>query len=241
MGCVLAGVLLASSPASASGDALTITPGYGCPTESYCTVDFSSGGVVLNDDSGLVTLTLVNLATGAAVPGISGNKLLGPLPAGTYLLTAQDDDEGRWLCSVHNPDGCTWISGTPGTYRWKFVYSGAGSMNVPLWVAPSMKVEKPLMRPAFKTKRHKVIARGRIAATVETATFGLADASGHRKVELYRRPYKGGHWKRVARTHSRPNGTFKLKAVNPGMGYWWRIEVTRRGASPAYVGSAHMF
>jgi hypothetical protein len=234
----LAGVMLVSGPASASsGDDLTITPSYGCPTETYCSTDFSNEATILAGDSDIITLTLTNLATGSQVAGLMGTTLTGPLPPGSYLLTIEDDFLGHWSCSEYYHDGCIWLDDSDDKYRYKFTYSGSGTLVVPEYVAPSTGFKKIPGKPLAKKTRGKFIVRGRLVATSETATFGLVNASAHRRVVLYRRALHGGRWKRADKTYTRRNGTFRLDGRAPGNSkYRWYVWIPKRGTSPAFVG-----
>jgi hypothetical protein len=166
-----------------------------------------------------------------------GIYLSSLLPPGRYELMATVSTDGEWWCSKYNRDGCSWLSGGTDKYDWKFVYDGSSTSTIAEYKAPSTGFKKIPGKPLAKKTGGRFIVQGRVVATSETASFGLANASAHRRIALYRRPLHGGRWVRVDRTKTHGNGKFRLNGAAPGgKRYRWYVWMPKRGTSPSFVG-----
>lgn len=204
--------------------------GYGGNDATSATVMFKaipSGAVIYRDYAGCAGVAEMSCSI----------DLSSTLPAGRYEFAATVSTPGEWSCSRYNPDGCSWLSGGTKKYDWRFAYDGHSMSTFNEYVAPSTGFKRIPGTPLAKKTRGEFIVRGRVVATAETASFGLTNASAHRRVSLYRRALHGGRWVRVDRTHAHKNGKFRLQGAAPGgKTYRWYVWMPKRGTSPAFVG-----
>lgn len=259
MAATLLGAALVAPPAEGSTDMaaqlsrLTVKPdaSWSCPDGvNPCTRLDAGMGLSYTNETTRVTASLMDLASGAHVPidydeyPVASDTLTpipidtyGMLPTGRYALALTLETSGKWDCSVYDPDVCRWYDGETDHLAWRFVYDGGSTSTFNEYIAPSAEFKKIPGKPLAKKTRDEFVVRGRVVATAETASFGLTNASAHRRVSLYRRPLHGGRWVRVDRTHAHKNGKFRLQGAAPaGKTYRWYVWMPKRGTSPAFLG-----
>lgn len=224
---------------------LTIKPGYGCadPADDLpCTTELTATlRVGFPDAMSFASARLVNLTSGnrVALPEVYGNEsttedvsisTATALPSGRYELVVTHEAEGVWSCSIHNPDGCTWIEPDAATIRYRFVYAAGTTKTVLPYFAP----ETWLTRGQFwrKNKRTLVVTGRAVYANVRSDyTPTPTKAAAHRKVTLQYKTPRG--WRNLKRIRTRADGTFRLVARTPSAKrYRWQIVVAGGNGVP---------